>query len=228
MKISTAITLLGLAAAALLPSAAAADLPVGLEIKSGIGVGRFAMGDLNEYIALKRQETGANFRELTSGFNFFAEGRVWLFGRAAGLAGFEHYWAEAALPTVAGTINFKAPADVLYLGGAVNAFSFPDFIDINAGIRGTFAKSVYGTNEADMARFVEYKANSYGWDIFVETSTNFIRPLEVGFTLGYRRLNIDGFQDKFGRSAVFSSSGVPVSLDYSGMFFYFTAGVAIR
>jgi len=227
MRTFIGAAVLTLAAATLAAGPAAADLPIGFEIKSGIGVGSYSMDDLNDNIALLRKSSNANFRDLTSGFNFFAEGRVWLFGRAAGLAGFEHYWAEVDLPTTAGTFKFKSPADVLCLGGALNVFSFPKFIDINVGARGTFAKVVYGTNEADKSFFVEYKANDYGWDVFVETNTNFIRPLQVGFTLGYRSLSIDGFRDKFDREPVFGELDAPVTIDYSGVFFYFTAGIAL-
>lgn len=225
---SNIVTVAALAAAALIPAPAAAGRPVGLEIKSGIGIGQYAMEDLNYNIALHRLETRANYHELTSGFNFMAEGRVWLFGRVAALAGFEHYWAAVDLPRVeARTINFTAPVDVYYLGGALNVVSFADFIDINAGSRGTFARAVYGTNETTL-RLAEYKANAYGWDIFTEANTNFLRPLQIGLTVGYRRLIVDGFQGRRDERPRFDKSRVPVTLDYSGVFFYLTAGIAIR
>jgi hypothetical protein len=98
-------------------------------------------------------------------------------------------------------------------------------LDINAGLKGSFAKSVYGTDES--GRFVEYKANEYGWDIYGEINTNFMNPVQVGFTLGYRSLKVDGFVNKFGDSVDFSGTGDPVVVNYSGVYFYFTAGVAI-
>jgi hypothetical protein len=125
-----------------------------------------------------------------------------------------------------GDLN-KSPSDIFNLGGVVNIFKFPKLVDINAGAKGIFAKAIYASNEEDEERFEEYKANDYGWDIFAEVNTNFIKPLEVGLTVGYRNLAVSGFENKFGREPVFSSTGNNVKIDYSGLYFYFTAGVSL-
>lgn len=228
MKHSSRVAAL-LALASLLAAVPAfgARLPIGFEIKGGVGMGYYSMGDLNDHLESLRQSVNANFEETGSDFNVFAEGRIWLFKRVAGLAGYEHYWTQADLATTTEIISFKAPADVFYLGGALNIFSFPMLADINAGVRGTFAKAVYADNEENETRLVEYKANDYGWDIFAEVNTNFFKPLEVGFTLGYRSLKVSGFEDKFGDEPVFSTTGKAVAIEYSGMFFYLTAGIAV-
>lgn len=223
IRIAACLTAVALSAA----GPAAAGLPIGFEFKGGVGIGYYSMDELGDHIESLRQTVNANFEEVGSDFNVLAEGRVWFFGRIAGLVGYEHFWTEAALATTSATITYKAPADVLCLGGVINIFSFPMLFDINAGVRGTFAKVVYAENEENEARLVEYKANDYGWDVFAEVNTNFFRPLEVGFTLGYRNLNVSGFENKFGREPEFSTSGDPVTIGYSGVFFYLTAGIAV-
>ncbi len=221
------LTAAALAAAILVPSAALADFPVGFEVKGGVGVGYYSMGEFNDNLEAVREQYGVSFDDLTSGFNVMLEGRIWMLGRIAATAGYEHIWVEQIMPTGSSSyVTYKMPADLLSLGGTVHIFRVPKVIDINGGVKGTFAKVVYGTDESG-GRFTEYKANDYGWDIYAEINTNFINPVQVGFTLGYRSLKVDGFEDKFGNTPEFIGNDEPVVLDYSGIYFYFTAGVAI-
>lgn len=223
----TAATMAAMALLASISTGARAELPVGLEAKAGIGIGYYSMSDFNDNLQELRQAAGTSFEDLGDGFNVMVEGRVWLLKRVAALAGYEHYWSELSAPAGSGTLTYKSPADVLYLGGAVHLIRFPKLIDVNLGVRGSFADVVYGTDETESGRYVEYKSNGYGWDIFAEVNTNFVNPVQVGFTLGYRNLEIDGFEDKFGTSPSFTYSGDDVTIAYSGMYFYFTAGLAV-
>jgi hypothetical protein len=227
IRMRHSIWIVALAALTALTSTASAGLPVGFEAKGGIGIGYYSMSDLNDHLSSLRQTINANAEDVGSDFNVFIEGRVWMFQRVAGLVGYEHYWTEAALNTTSQTLKYTAPADVFYLGGAINIVSVPMLVEINAGVRGTFAKVVYGENEESETRLSEYKANDYGWDIFAEVNTNFFKPIEVGFTLGYRNLKVSGFEDKYGHEPVFSTTGEAVAIEYSGMFFYLTAGIAL-
>ena len=215
-----------LAAVILAPSAAFADFPVGFEVKGGVGVGYYSMGEFNDNLQAVREQTGITFEDLTSGFNVMLEGRIWMFGRIAATAGYEHFWCDQIMPvSLTDYVTFTMPADLLSLGGTVHIYRVPSVIDINAGLKGTFAKVTYSTDES--GRFTDYKANDYGWDIYAEFNTNFINPVQIGFTLGYRNLKVDGFEDKFGNTAEFIGTGEPVVINYSGMYFYVTAGVAI-
>jgi hypothetical protein len=212
-------------AVAMLPSKGL-TMPLGFEIKGGIGVGYYSMGEFNDNLQAVREEYSLAFDDLTSGFNVLLDGRIWMFGRIAGSVGYEHFWAEQIMPTGSSNyVTYEMPADVMSLGGVVHIFRVPMVIDINAGAKGTFAKVVYGTDER--GRFTDYKANDYGWDMFTEVNTNFLNPVQVGFTLGYRYLKVDGFEDKYGNSPLFVGNDKPVVIDYSGVYFYFTAGVAI-
>lgn len=220
------LIVVALAAAVLVPSTASA-LPIGFEVKGGVGVGYYSMGDFNNNLQAVREQYGVSFEDLTKGFNVMLEGRIWMFGRIAATAGYEHFWAEQIMPTgTSSYVTYTMPVDLLSLGGTVHIFRVPTVIDINAGLKGTFAKVVYGTDESG-DRFTEYKKNEYGWDIYAEINTNFLNPVQVGFTLGYRNLKVDEFEDKFGNTPYFIGTGEAVVLDYSGMYFYFTAGVAI-
>jgi hypothetical protein len=55
--------------------------------------------------------------------------------------------------------------------------------------------------------------------------TNFLSPLQFGIMLGYRGLKIKEFEDRYGDLASFEPSGKVMEIDYSGVFFYVTAGV---
>ncbi len=212
-------------AAILIPSAATA-FPIGFEAKGGVGIGYYSMTEFNTNVQAVREQYGLEFDDFDSEFNVMLEGRIWMFGRFAATAGYEHLWAEYNMPIGSSSyVSYKMPADILSLGGTLHIYRVPNVIDINAGVKGDFAKVVFGTDQD--GSFTEYKANDYGWDIYGEINTNFLNPVQVGFTLGYRYLKVDGFEDKFGNTPDFIGTGDPVVLDYSGMYFYFTAGVAI-
>jgi hypothetical protein len=221
------LTAAAMAAALLAPVASTAgSLPIGFEAKGGFGAGYYSMAEFDDNLQEIREDLELNFSDLTSGFTVLLEGRIWLFGRVAGCAGYEHFWAEHIVPTgSSSSVTYKAPADLVSLGGVVHIFRVPTVLDINAGLKGSFAKVIYGTDES--GRFVEYKANDYGWDIFGEINTNFMNPVQVGFTLGYRSVKVDGFEDKFGNEPIFTETGDPVTMNYSGAYIYFTAGVAV-
>ena len=213
-------------ALAIMAPPASAEFPVGFEVKGGIGVGYYSMGEFNDHLAAVREATGQSFEDLTSGFNVMAEGRVWMFGRLAATAGYERFWAEQ-LMTISSSdyVTYEMPADILSLGGAVHIYRIPKVIDINAGAKGIFCKPIIGTDQD--GSWTDYKSTGYGWDLFGEVNTNFLNPLQVGFTLGYRHCKIEDFEDKFGNTPEFSGNGAPMVMDYSGVYFYFTAGVAI-
>ncbi|MCK4538251.1 MAG: hypothetical protein KAV42_05585 [Candidatus Krumholzibacteria bacterium] len=204
----------------------AAPFPIGFSAKAGIGSANYSMGELNDQMGILRQHYDGELVSVDGGFQVYVEGRVWFFNKFAAIIGYEHYWMDTDMGTGDFTLIYKAPADVLVLGGAVNIFKFPELVDINLGARGSFAKTTFETNElTEESNLDEYKKNAYGWDIFAEVTTSFLRPLEVGFMLGYRHLKMDGFEDKHGHPAIFSISDDDVVLDFSGTFFYFTAGV---
>jgi len=214
-----------LAAAILIPSAAAA-FPLGFEVKGGVGIGYYSMAEFNANVQAVREQYGLEFDDFDSEFNVMLEGRIWMFGRFAATAGYEHLWAEYNMPISSSSyVSYKMPADILSLGGTLHIYRVPKVIDINAGVKGDFIKVVFGTDQD--GNFTEYKSNEYGWDIYGEINTNFLNPVQVGFTFGYRNLKADNFEDKYGNMPHFIGTGDPVVLDYSGMYFYFTAGVAI-
>ncbi len=213
-------------AAAIIAPAAAGAFPLGFEVKGGVGIGYYSMSELNDNVQAVRELYGLEYDDFASEFNVMLEGRIWMLGRFAVTAGYEHLWADYNMPTGSSDyISYKMPADIASLGGTVHIFRVPKVIDINAGVKGDFAKVVFGTDQD--GRFTEYKSNDYGWNIYAEVNTNFLNPVQVGFTLGYRNLKVDGFEDKFGDSPEFIGTGDPAVLDYSGMYFYFTAGVAM-
>jgi hypothetical protein len=214
-----------LAAAILAPTAASA-FPLGFEVKGGVGVGYYSMSEFNDNLQAVREQYSLVYDNISSDFNVMIDGRVWMFGRFAATVGFEHLWAEHNMPVSSTSyVTYTMPADILSLGGAVHVFRVPRVIDINAGLKGTFGKVIFGTDQD--GKYTEYKSNGYGLDIYGEINTNFLNPVEVGFTLGYRGLKIDGFEDKFGDTPEYIGTGAPAVLDYSGIYFYFTAGVAI-
>ncbi len=214
-----------LAVVILVPSAAAA-FPIGFEVKGGVGIGYYSMSEFDAHVQAIREQYGLEFDDFDSEFNVMLDGRVWMFGRFAASVGYEHLWADYNMPIGSTNyVTYKMPADILSLGGVLHIYRVPKVIDINAGLKGDFAKVVYGTDQD--GRYIEYKSNDYGWDIYGEINTNFLNPVQVGFTLGYRSLKVDGFEDKYGNTPEFTGTGEPVVLDYSGMYFYFTAGVAI-
>ena len=214
-----------LAAALILPSAADA-IPLGFEVKGGVGIGSYSMSELKDNIQAVREEYGLEFDDPTNEFNVMLDGRIWMFKRIAFTVGYEHLWMDYNMPTGSSSyVTYKMPVDIMSMGGTVHIYRVPKVIDINAGLKGIFGKVTFGTDES--GRYTEFKSNDYGWDLYGEINTNFINPVQVGFTLGYRSLKVDGFEDKYGNPSVFSGTGDPVVLDYSGVYFYLTAGVAI-
>ena len=215
-----------LLAAALLAPAASQAIPLGFEAKGGIGIGYYSMTEFKDNVQAVREQYGLEYDDPASEFNVMLDGRIWMFGRMAASVGYEHLWADYNMPTGnTEYITYTMPADIVSLGGTVHVYRFPQVIDFNVGMKGTFAKVTFGTDQD--GTFTDYKSNGYGWDIYGEINTNFLNPVQVGFNLGYRSLKIDGFEDKFGNQAEYIGNGQPVVLDYSGVYFYFTAGVAI-
>jgi hypothetical protein len=211
--------------AALVPSAAEA-FPLGFEVKGGIGIGYYSMDELKDNVQAVREQYGLEFDDPGSEFNVMLEGRIWMFDRFAAAMGYEHLWADYNMPTGSSDyISYSMPADNLLFGGTLHIYRVPTVIDINAGVMGIFSKVTFATDQDGTA--TDYKSNDYGWALFGEINSNFLNPVQVGFTLGYRSLKVDGFVDKFGNEAVFIGDGQPVVMNYSGMYFYFTAGVAI-
>ncbi|MBN1164139.1 MAG: hypothetical protein JXB45_06150 [Candidatus Krumholzibacteriota bacterium] len=201
--------------------------PVGLEARGGIGAAYCSMSELNQHLAAIRGNVGANMAELDNGYNFSLEGRIWFWDRFAALLGYEHYWFETSQELLTHKASFRAPADVYLLGVALRALSIPEICDLNVGARGSFAHSLFASNEVYEPRMDEYKENEYGWDVFAELTANFFRPLEVGVQLGYRGLKVTGYRDKLNQPCLFSSSGKAAEIDYSGVFLYFTAGFGL-
>ena len=210
----------------LLAPAANATFPIGFEAKGGIGIGYYSMSEFNDNLVAVSQATGQSFDELSDGFNVMLEGRVWMIGRIAATAGYEHFWAEKLMAVSASDyITYEMPADIMSLGGTVHIYRVPKVIDCNAGAKGLFCKSVVGTDQS--GTWTEYKGNGYGWDLYGEVNTNFLNPVQVGFTLGYRHCRVEELEDKYGRTPEFIGTDEPIVMDYSGVYFYFTAGVAI-
>ena len=215
-----------LAAAVLVPSSAAATFPLGFEVKGGVGVGYYSLTEFKDNIQAIQEQQGLEFDDPSSEINVMLDGRLWMFGRFAASVGYEHLWMDYNMPIGSSNyVTYKMPADIMSLGGVVHIYRVQKVIDINAGLKGDFANVVYGTDQD--GSYTEYKSNGYGWDLFAEVNSNFMNPVQVGFTLGYRSLKVDEFEDKFGNSPTYIGTGAPVVVDYSGMYFYFTAGVAI-
>ena len=113
------------------------------------------------------------------------------------------------------------------MGGVVKALVLPLIIDLNIGVSKSFATSIYGTNQEFARRLEEFKGDDDGYELFVEAMTNFVNPLQFGLMLGYRGLKIQGFEDRYGDIAYFEPSHVLIEADYSGVFFYVTAGIGL-
>jgi hypothetical protein len=203
----------------------AGKVPVSFSARGGIGQAYVSMGALNDHFSLLRENLGTDLVSIDNGFQVCLEGRVWLYNRVAAVAGWEHYWIEASIDAGSYGLLFKAPTNTLLLGAAVKVYEVPDLLDVNLSARGLFGSTVYGSNEfTGNSTLEEYKNNSYGWDFFVEATSTFIRPVEVGFMLGYRSLEISELRNKFDEIAEHSISGDPVVLDFSGVYYYITAG----
>lgn len=225
MSKKTAMTLF---AVLLLTTAAGTEVlgfPIGVSIHGGLGKGYYSMEELNDNLNELRLELAANLSDLSNGTNVILQGRVWFLDRIGVTAGYEHFWGETEIQTVESTILIKAPADVYSIGGIVTILPIPNFVDLNLGVSLSFVSSVYGTNQEFARRLEEFKGNDNGYQIYGEAMTNFVDPLQFGLMLGYRGLKIAEFEDRYGDLAMFEPSGAVMEIDYSGVFFYVTAGV---
>ena len=155
------------------------------------------------------------------------QGRLWFFDRIGLIATYEHLWGQTEISGAEDPIVFKAPANIYSVGGIVKVIVLPSIIDLNVGVSKSLATSVYGTNQDFARRLEEFKGDDDGYEIFVEAMTNFLRPLQFGLMLGYRGLKIINFEDRYGDVAYFEPSHVLMEVDYSGAFFYVTAGIGL-
>jgi hypothetical protein len=203
------------------------SFPIGVSLHGGLGKGYYSMEELNDNINELRLDLGSNLSDLSNGINVMLQGRVWFFDRFGLSATYEHFWGETEISGAEDPIIFKAPANVYSIGGIAKVLVLPQVIDFNVGVSKSFATSVYGTNQDFARRLEEFKGDDDGYEIFVEAMTNFIRPLQFGLTLGYRGLKIQNFEDRYGDIAYFEPSHVVMEVDYSGAFFYVTAGIGL-
>lgn len=223
-----AIRLIAVALVVAAPWSAAQPFPIGFSARGGIGVGYYSMTELDDHFDEVARDFDLQMPALSKGVNVMLQGRVWLFDFIAACAGFEHFWGESQLDTGdIAPVTYKAPADILTIGGAVKAFSVTDVFDLNLGVNGCFAKATFGTNLLSPRRLSEYKGNDWGFELFAEAASNFLYPVEISVQMGYRRLTVDGLEDKFGDVAYFPGSTAPVSLEYSGFMLYLAAGIRL-
>jgi hypothetical protein len=207
---------------------AAQGFPIGVSIHGGLGKGFYSMEGLNDYINELRLDFNANLADLSSGTNVMLQGRIWLFDRIGFTANYEHFWGESEIQTLEGPVMFKAPGNSYSIGGIVKVLSLPRFVDFDLGINLCFANSVYGTNENLMRRLEEFKGSDNGYEAYIEAVSNFVPPLEFGFMLGYRGLQIKDFEDRYGDIGYFDEDQLmPIAIDYSGVFLYVTAGIGL-
>jgi hypothetical protein len=209
------------------PLQAAWSFPVGVSVHGGLGKGYYSMEELNDNINELRLQLGSNLSDLSNGTNIMLQGRVWFFERIGLTATYEHFWGETEISGAEDPIVFKAPANIYSVGGIIKVIILPLIVDLNVGVSKSFATSIYGTNQDFARRLEEFKADDDGYEIFVEAMTNFIRPLQFGLMLGYRGLKITNFEDRYGDVAYFEPSHVLMEVDYSGAFFYITAGIGL-
>lgn len=201
-------------------------LPIGFALRGGYGIGYYSMAELDDHFAIVNRDYNIRMPELTSGVNVMLQGRLWLFDLLAVSCGFEHFWGKSELESeVIGLVTYKTPANIYSIGGVVKVFDVPRVMDVNLGVNACFAKSTFGDNLLNPRRLSEYKGNEWGFELFTEAATNFLYPVEVGFQLGYRRLKVKSYEDKFGYTGYFPGTNTTIQADYSGFFFYLTAGI---
>lgn len=213
--------------AVMLPLRGAEGFPIGLSIHGGLGKGYYSMEELNNNINELRLDLGANMSDLSNGINIMLQGRVWLYNRFGMTATYEHFWGETEITSAENPIVFKAPADVYSIGGILKVIELPMIIDLNVGVSKSFASSIYGTNQDFSRSLDEFKGDDDGYELFVEAMTNFVKPLQFGLMLGYRGIKVQEFEDRYGDIAYLEPSHVVMEVDYSGVFFYFTAGIGL-
>jgi hypothetical protein len=183
------------------------------------------MEELNDNLNELRLQLDSNLSDLSNGTNVMLQGRLWFLGRFAVTVGYEHFWGETEIQTTESPILIKAPANIYSIGGIVTPLSIPVAADISIGASICFVSSIYGTNQEFARKLEEFKGNDTGYRIYAEAMTNFLTPLQFGVMMGYRGLKIKEFEDRYGDLAFFEPSDVIMEVDYSGFFFYVTAGV---
>lgn len=199
--------------------------PIGLSIHGGLGKGYYSMEELNDNLNELRLELDSNLSDLSNGTNVMLQGRLWFIGRIAVTVGYEHFWGETEIQTVDSQILIKAPANIYSIGGIITPLSLPVFADFNIGASISFGSCIYGTNQEFSRQLEEFKGDDTGYQIYAEAMTNFLTPLQFGLMLGYRGLKIQELEDRYGDLGFFEPSGELMEIDYSGVYFYVTAGV---
>ncbi len=205
------------------------SLPIGFSAFGGLGTGYYAMSHLNSHIGNIGQDLGVPIEGISSGINITLQGRIWFINRIAITGGYERLWADTEAESAEITLSYKAPCNLYFIGAAGTIISLPEVLDFNVGVNYTFASATFGTNLDFGRRLREFKGSDNGYEIFAEVTTNFIRPVEVGFQMGYRGLKIDGLVDKYGDSPddYYDYMDYQFKLDYSGVFFYITVGIRL-
>ena len=225
MSKKTALTIIALLLFVLAPVQNAFGFPIGISVHGGLGKGYYSMEELNDNLNELRLELDSNLSDLSNGTNVMLQGRLWFLDRIAATVGWEHFWGETEIQSIDSQILIKAPASVYSIGGILTAVSIPVFTDFNIGASILYISSIYGTNQEFSRILEEFKGSDTGYRIYAEAMTNFLTPLQFGLMLGYRRLKIKEFEDRYGDLGFFEPSGAIMELDYSGVFFYVTAGV---
>jgi len=220
-KAFVALAILSLAAAP------AGSFPIGFSAVGGIGAGYYDMEALNQHLGHVAQDLGVkSLGDLSGGVNFRIEGRVWMYDLFAVTGGFEHFWGATESEGTESSLSYRAPSDVYTLGAIVAVFRIENALNLCVGSNLCFAESVFGTNEVIERRLSEFRGDDRGFEIYAEAHTNFLKPIEVGFQLGYRGLALNSFTDKYGDTALFEPD-MKMELDYSGVFFYFTTAIRL-
>lgn len=216
-------------AAALVATAAtgASAFTMGCSVNGGVGASFYSMDDLNDHIRLIARERDLALEDLETGVTFRIEGRLWMNGWAGIAAGYQHFWGESEVETETATLAYHAPADVFHIGVIAAIARIPHAVDLCLGINRCWAATAYGTNEHNEFRLTEFKGRDRGYEAYAEAHTNFITPIEVGLQVGYRGLEIDFLDDKFGGRAFFDED-TPASIEYSGAFIYLTTAIRIN
>jgi hypothetical protein len=225
MSKKTVLTIIAVLLLTLAPIQNVFGFPIGISIHGGLGKGYYSMEELNDNLNELRLDLDSNLSDLSNGTNVMLHGRLWFLGRIAVTFGYEHFWGESEILTTEAPILIKAPANVYSIGGIVTPLSIPVFADFNIGASMSFISCIYGTNQEFSRILEEFKGNDTGYQIYAEAMTNFLTPLQFGLMLGYRGLKIQEFEDRYGDLGFFEPSGAVMEIDYSGVFFYLTAGV---
>ncbi len=210
-----------------LAAAPAVSFPIGFSAVGGIGAGYYGMEALNRHLQIVSQDSGlTTLGNLSSGVNFRIEGRIWLYDLVAATGGFEYFWGSTESQGSTSTLTYQAPSDVYTVGAIVAPIRIENVFNLCVGLNLCFANSVFGTNEVIPRRLSEFKGEGRGCELYAEAHTNFINPIEVGFQMGYRRLALKTFTDKYGNTASFEP-GNKMEIDYSGAFFYLTTAIRL-